>query len=73
MTSVFAGAGVRGGQVIGRTDALGAYPTEDAVTVEHVAATMFDALDIPRAQEWHDVDGRPHAMYRGERIEKLFG
>jgi len=72
MTSIFAGAGVRGGQVIGRTDGLGAYPTEDAVTVEHVAATMFDTLGIPKGQEWQDIDGRPHAMYRGERIEKLF-
>ncbi|MBL8850575.1 MAG: DUF1501 domain-containing protein [Planctomycetaceae bacterium] len=72
MTSVFAGGGVRGGQVIGRTDALGAYPTEDMVTVEHVAATVFAALGIPRDQEWHDVDGRPHAMYRGEPIGRLY-
>lgn len=72
MTSVFAGAGVRGGQVIGRTDALGAYPTEDRVTVEDVAATMFSALGIPRNQEWEDVDGRPHAMYCGAPIDLLY-
>ncbi len=72
MTSIFAGGGVRGGQVIGSSDALGAYPAEDMVTVEHVAATMFHALGIPRHQEWHDIDGRPHAMYRGEPIHRLF-
>lgn len=72
MTSIFAGGGVQGGQVIGSSDALGAYPAEDMVTVEHVAATMFHALGIPRQQEWHDIDGRPHAMYRGEPIYQLF-
>ena len=72
MTSVFAGAGVRGGQAIGRTDGLGAYPLEDRVTVEDVAATMFAALGIPRDQEWEDVDGRPHQMYRGAPIDLLY-
>ncbi|MDX1970782.1 MAG: DUF1501 domain-containing protein [Planctomycetaceae bacterium] len=72
MTSIFAGGGVQGGQVIGSSDSQGAYPAEDMVTVEHVAATMFYALGIPRHQEWHDIDGRPHAMYRGEPIHRLF-
>lgn len=73
MTSLFAGAGVRGGQVIGRTDGLAAYPTDEMVTVENIAATMLAALGIPRDQEWFDVDGRPHAMYRAEPIERLYG
>jgi hypothetical protein len=42
------------------------------MTVENVAATMFQALGIPRDQEWHDIDGRPHAMYRAEPISRLF-
>lgn len=73
MTSLLAGAGVQGGQVYGATDALGAYPVADMVTVEHLAATMLHVLGIPREQEWHDVDGRPHAMYRAEPILPLFG
>jgi hypothetical protein len=72
MTSLFAGGGVRGGQVIGASDDLAAYPADEPQTVENIAATMFAALGIPRDQRWHDVDGRPHEMYRAEAIGRLF-
>ena len=72
MTSLFAGGGVKGGNVIGATDALSAYPIEDRHTVENIAATMFDALGIPRDSHWEDIDRRPHKMYRAEPIHKLF-
>lgn len=72
MTSLFAGGGVRGGNVIGKTDALAAYPVEDKVTVENLAATMFNALGLPKHQQWQDIDGRPHEMYRSEPIYSLF-
>ena len=72
MTSLFAGGGVKGGNVIGATDALSAYPVEDRYTVENVAATMFNALGIPRDSQWEDIDRRPHDMYRAEPIHKLF-
>ncbi len=72
MTSLFAGGGVQGGQVIGATDALAAYPISDMVTVEGIAATMFHTLGIPRDYEWHDVDGRPHTIYRTDPIFPLF-
>jgi hypothetical protein len=68
MTSLFAGAGVPGGQVIGATDALAAYPVSDACTVENLAAVMLDRLDIPRHALWHDLDGRPHDIYRADPI-----
>ncbi|NQV28564.1 MAG: DUF1501 domain-containing protein [Rhodopirellula sp.] len=72
MTSMFAGGGVKGGNVIGATDAIAAYPVEDKVTVENIAGTMFSALGIPRQAEWHDIDGRPYGMYRAEPIHELF-
>ena len=72
MTSLFAGAGVKGGNVIGATDALSAYPIEDRYTVENIAATMFSVLGIPRDSHWEDVDRRPHETYRAEPIYKLF-
>ena len=71
MTSLFAGAGVRGGTVIGATDKLAAYPVADKQTPENVAATIFDTLDIPRHHIWTDIDGRPHEMYRGQPIAGL--
>ena len=72
MTSLLAGAGVKGGTVFGATDKLAAYPIEDRVTVENLAATMFHALGIPREDKWHDVDGRPHEIYRAEPIRQIF-
>lgn len=72
MTSLFAGGGVRGGQVIGASDELAAYPADEPLTVENIAATMFAALGLPRDQLWRDVDGRPHEMYRAEPIHRLF-
>lgn len=68
MTSLFAGSGIPGGQVIGATDALAAYPISGACTIENLAATMLNALDIPRHALWMDVDGRPHEFYRAEPI-----
>ena len=72
MTSLFAGGGVRGGNVIGSSDGIGAYPDKDPLTVENLAATMFDALGIPEDQSWSDVDGRPHKMRVAKPIHQLF-
>ncbi len=44
---LFAGGGVRGGNVIGRSDAIGAYPADQPVTPEDFAATIYHALGIP--------------------------
>lgn len=71
MTSFFAGGGVRGGQVIGATDKLAAYPIADKQTPESVAATIYRTLGIPASTMWSDFDGRPHELYRGEPISGL--
>lgn len=68
MTSLFAGVGVPGGKIIGATDALAAYPVSQPYTIEHLAATIFDTLGLPRDFQWHDVDGRPHDLYRADPI-----
>ena len=72
MTSLFAGGGVRGGNVLGATDKIAGYPIRDKYTVENIAATVFDRLDIPRHAQWVDFDGRPHEMYRAEAMHDLF-
>lgn len=72
MTSLFAGGGVHGGNVIGATDKIAAYPIRDKYTVENIAATVFDTLAIPRNSQWVDVDGRPHSLYRAEPMHDLF-
>lgn len=68
---LFAGGGVRGGNVIGRSDAIGAYPADHPVSPEDFAATIYHALGIPRTAIWHDAADRPHAIYYGEPIAGL--
>ncbi len=50
---LFAGGGVRGGQVIGSSDTSGAEPADRPVTPEEVAATVFTALDINSPMSRH--------------------
>lgn len=71
-SALFAGAGVRGGSIVGTTDKLAAYPIADKQTPENVAATIYDTLGIPHQSIWTDFDGRPHELYRGLPIRELF-
>lgn len=72
MTSLFAGGGVRGGQAIGETDAIAAWPVSERQTPENIAATIFHTLGIDERMLWHDIDGRPHELYRAQPICGLF-
>ncbi len=56
---VMAGGGVRGGQVIGESDALGEFVKERPVTPGDLAATIYTLLGIDPAHELHTPDGRP--------------
>lgn len=72
MSSLFAGAGVRGGSVVGASDNLGAQPVSDLQSPENIAATIYETLGIPRDAHWTDMDHRPHELYRAEPIWGLF-
>jgi len=67
----FAGGGVKGGNVIGASDAIGAYPTKQPVKPENFAATIYHALGIPATAAWQDYQDRPHHIYEGQPIEGL--
>ncbi|MGF1579819.1 MAG: DUF1501 domain-containing protein [Gemmataceae bacterium] len=54
-----AGGGVRGGQVIGSSNALGEYPRENPVTPSDLAATIYTLLGINPGRELRTSDGRP--------------
>ena len=45
-TSCFAGGGVQGGRVIGKSDAIGAYPIERPVTPSEIIATIYQSLGL---------------------------
>ena len=72
-TVFFAGGGVRGGTVIGSTDKIGAYPAANPQKPENMAATIYQALGIPRMLAWHDSSDRPHFVYHGDPIPGLTG
>ncbi len=70
-TVFFAGGGVNGGTVIGRSDNNGAYPANDPQKPENMAATIYRSLGIPPTAVWHDELDRPHQIYHGEPIHGL--
>jgi uncharacterized protein DUF1501 len=67
-----AGGGVKGGQVIGASDAIGGYPKDGRVTPQDLTATIFQALDINPHAEIHDSLNRPVAISRGDVIRQVF-
>jgi hypothetical protein len=70
-TVFFAGGGVRGGTVVGSSDRIGGYPATSPQTAENMAATIYQALGLPRTAAWHDPADRPHFIYQAEPIEGL--
>lgn len=68
---LFAGGGVKGGNVVGASDKIGGYPKEAPQTPENFAATIYAALGIPRDAHWHDVIGRPIPVYQADPIAGL--
>jgi hypothetical protein len=63
-----AGCGVRGGQVIGATNALGTEVTERPVTVPDLFCTLYRALGInPRHENQSNV-GRPLPLVEGGTV-----
>ena len=68
-----AGAGVRGGRVVGATDRLGAEVTDRPVTVPDLFCTFCTALGIdPRIENQSNV-GRPlKIVEKGKSVDELF-
>jgi uncharacterized protein DUF1501 len=72
-TVFFAGGGVKGGTVVGSSDRNGGYPAQSPQTPENMAATIYDALGIPKDAMWYDPQNRPHHVYHAEPIAGLMG
>lgn len=71
-SALFAGAGVRGGQVIGQTDAKAAYPISPPWSPADVCTTIYDALGVPHDALVTDPLGRTHHLLNGKVISPLF-
>jgi uncharacterized protein (DUF1501 family) len=70
-TAFFAGGGVRGGAIVGSSDRNGAYPAQSPQTPENMAATIYEALGIPKDAMWYDPQHRPHHVYFADPIAGL--
>ena len=71
-SGLFAGAGIAGGQVIGRSDRIAAYPQTRAFSQADVGAAVLTALGIDPATELVDLQGRPLRLNHGAVIEPLY-
>ena len=71
-SGLFAGAGVRGGQVIGKSDKTGAYPTTTPFSPDDLGATVYDVLGVDPAVEVRDRLNRPVQLNRGAVIKGLY-
>ena len=69
---LFAGGGVRGGQVIGASDRTGAEPRDRPVSPAEVAATVYQGLGIDPGTRLTGPDGRPLPLIEAEPIHELF-
>ncbi len=69
---LFAGAGVRGGQVIGSSDATGSEPRDRPVSPAEVAASVYYALGLDPATCLPGPDGRPLRLADAAPVMELF-
>jgi hypothetical protein len=61
-TVYFAGGGVQGGRVVGRSDPIAAFPAERPVEPAEVVATIFHSLGLDLETHLPGPQGRPFAL-----------
>ena len=71
-SALFAGAGISGGQVVGETDAIAAWPISRSWSPADVGTTIFHALGIPHEASVLDPLNRPIHLLNGEVMSPLF-
>lgn len=69
---LFAGAGVRPGQVVGKSDKTAAYPATTPYSPDDIGATVYTVLGIDPHAEVRDRLNRPVQLNRGRVITPLF-
>src|SRR5687767_7231344 len=61
-TSYFAGGGVKGGRVVGKSDDIGAYPVERPVKPSEVVATVYKSLGLDLETHLPGPSSRPFPL-----------
>lgn len=72
-SAALAGGGIRGGRVVGESDAKGAFPRANPKSPQDVLATVYRHLGVDVEKNYVDASGRPHPVLpSGKPIEELF-
>jgi uncharacterized protein (DUF1501 family) len=71
-SALLAGAGIRGGQVVGASDRWAAEPKDRPVEPANIAATVYRALGLNPRAEMPGPDGRALRLADAESIGELF-
>lgn len=73
MFVLFAGAGMKTGQIIGASDDKGTGPAGELIAPDHTAASLYHAMGIDYKKEYQTNTGRPVTIVReGAIIPGLF-
>jgi hypothetical protein len=73
MTVLMAGGGIRGGQVVGASDAQGGYPDARPIHARELVATAYRCLGIDTEAWLQTTDGRPfQVLPDAEPVRELF-
>ncbi|HEY2586658.1 MAG TPA: DUF1501 domain-containing protein [Tepidisphaeraceae bacterium] len=64
MFCLMGGGGIKGGQVVGESDAKGEQPKDHPITPDDVAATFYTAMGINPTKEYKTPGGRPVMIVR---------
>ena len=73
MSMLYAGCGIRGGNVIGETDSTASEPTSTPYSPDDAAASFYRAIGIDNHEEYHTPDGRPVMIVKeGTPIRELW-
>lgn len=72
-TMLLAGGGIKGGQIVGKTDELGYHPTEDPIHVHDLHATLLHCLGIDHEELTYRHQGRDFRLtdIGGNVVDKL--
>jgi hypothetical protein len=73
MSVLIAGGGVKGGRLIGSTEAKAERPKDQPLTPSDLHATIFEVLGVDKGVSFPDFTGRPtYIIEKGDVISQLF-
>lgn len=71
-SALFAGGGVVGGRVIGKSDKIGGHPVTTSYTPYDIGATIYRAMGVDPESEIRDPQNRPTRVCTGTPMDILF-